>query len=117
MTLSVVKIIISAVLIALISELSKRSVFLGGVLASLPLISILAMIWLYIETKSIQAVTNLSMSIFWLVIPSLTLFLTLPILLKRGTPFYLSLIISSIATVLAYYLMVLFLQKIGIKID
>ena len=116
MTLSVVKVIVSAVLIALISELSKRSTLWGGILASLPLVSLLAMVWLYVDTKNVQSVANLSTSIFWMVIPSLTLFLVFPWLIKKQMPFYGALAISCVATVIAYYGMLALLQRFGIKI-
>jgi hypothetical protein len=85
------KILISAVLIVAISEVAKRSSLVGGLIASLPVISILAFMWLYVDTKSIEKITALSYSIFWLVLPSLSLFVTLPWLLKKTGNFYLSL--------------------------
>ncbi len=110
------KILISSILIVIISELSKKSSFWGGVFASVPLISVLAFIWLYIDTGSIEKISQLSYSIFWLVIPSLSLFLILPELLKYKLDFYLSLTISLIIMILFYYAMVLILNKLEIKI-
>ncbi len=117
MTFAVLKIIISAVLIALISELAKRSALWGGVLASLPLVSLLAMIWLYVDTKNAQLVANLSTSVFWMVIPSLTLFLVFPWLIKKQLPFYGALALSCIATVMAYYGTLAVLQRFGTNPD
>ena len=79
----IIKVLVSAVLIVAISEISKRSSFWGGILASVPLVSVLAFIWLYIDTKSVEKISQLSYSVFWLVIPSLSLFITLPLLLKK----------------------------------
>jgi hypothetical protein len=79
----------------------------------LPLVSILAMIWMYVETQDTKAIALLSKDIFWLVIPSLILFIALPVLLNRKIHFYLALIISSILTFIGYYLMMLLLKKIG----
>lgn len=110
-----VKILISAGIIAAVSEIFKRSSFIGSIFASMPLVSILAFIWLYQETKSKEQVSELSMGIFWLVIPSLTLFILLPYLLKK-MDFYPSLIISLIATAACYFAMVFILGKFGIKI-
>ncbi len=70
-----------------ISEAAKRSTLLGGILASLPLTSLLAFIWLYGETGDTGKIANLSVSIFWYVLPSLVLFVALPILLARGPRF------------------------------
>ncbi|MDG4813315.1 DUF3147 family protein [Hydrogenovibrio sp. 3SP14C1] len=110
------KISITVILIVVISEVAKRSSLIGGILASIPLVSVLAMIWLYIDTKDIQKVSELSISIVWLVIPSLTLFVTLPILLKKEINFYLSLMIAISMTAVVYFLMIWALGKLGIKL-
>lgn len=112
----IAKFSISAFLIVLISEVAKCSTLWGGVLASLPVVSILAFIWTYQETKDVQTISSLSFSIFWLVIPSLVLFIALPWLLKRQLPFYAALSIASLLTVGAYYLMLQLLQKFGMKL-
>ncbi|MCW9030468.1 MAG: DUF3147 family protein [Gammaproteobacteria bacterium] len=110
------KIIITTMLIVAISEISKRSTFVGAILASIPLVSVLAMIWLYIDTKNITKVSALSTSVFWLVLPSLTLFISLPILLKQNINFYLSISISIFVTILSYWIMILILNHFGIKL-
>jgi hypothetical protein len=112
----VLKLLLSAGLIVVVSEIAKRSPLWGGVLASLPFISILALTILYLDTKSVQAVTELSYSIFWLVLPSLTLFMTLPLLLKRDIPFFWSLLIACSLTSLAYYLTITLIQRLGYKV-
>lgn len=101
----ITKVFISAVLIVAISELAKRSSVLGAVLASVPLLSVIAMIWLYHESGDTAKISALASSIFWLVIPSLLLFVSLPALLKSGFNFYPSLAISIGLTSLAYLLM------------
>jgi hypothetical protein len=85
-----IKITITAVLVVAISEVAKRSSFAGAVLASVPLISVLALFWLYIETENIERVSELSTSVFWLVLPSLALFVALPLMLRQGINFYFS---------------------------
>ena len=110
------KIAITTLLIVVISEIAKRSSFFGALLASIPLVSVLAMLWLYIDTKDVTKVSALSTSVFWLVIPSLALFVTLPILLKQGVSFYLSMSISVAITVLCYWLMVNILKHYGIML-
>ena len=64
----IIKIIVSAILIAAISEISKRSSLCGGILAAVPLLSVIALIWLFAETRDTEKVSQLSISIFWLVI-------------------------------------------------
>ncbi len=75
---------------------------MAAALASLPLTSILAFLWIYIERKDVTAVTSLSHSIFWLVLPSLVFFLLLPLLIKSGIQFYAALGLSC-AGMAAFY--------------
>lgn len=116
MTYYIVKIAVTTALIVLISEISKRSTLLGAILASVPLISVLAMIWLYSETRDAGQVAALARSIFWLVLPSLVLFVTLPLLLARGVNFYVSLASAVAATVAAYFLMIVAGREFGLKL-
>jgi ABC-type xylose transport system permease subunit len=110
MTYYVIKVVLSAVLIVAVSEIAKRSSFLGGLVASLPIISLLAFVWLYVDTKSLDKVAGLSTSIFWLVLPSLSLFVALPLFLKKTGNFYLGLG-AAIATMLACYVVMVFVLK------
>lgn len=110
------KTIISAVIIVAISEVSKRSSLLGAILASLPLVSYLGIIWLYIDTENKTQVAQLSRSVFWMVIPSLSFFIVLPLLLKTELNFYLSLAISTVVMVAIYFAMIFILQRFGINI-
>jgi hypothetical protein len=112
----IAKVFLTAILVVLISEISKRSSLIGAILASLPMVSILAFIWLYIDTKSVEKISELSTSIFWLVIPSLSLFITLPLLLKSSVNFYASLIISCAIMVLLYFTMIFVLGRLNINL-
>ncbi len=114
MVLYIIKIVLSAVIITVVSEISKRSSLFGGLVASLPLTSLLAIIWLYIDTRNIEKIQSLSVSIFWLVLPSLVFFVTLPVLLKRLS-FTLSLLCSSCITITAYYVMIALLRHFKVK--
>lgn len=110
------KIALTAAIIVAISEIAKRSSFWAAALASLPLTSLLAFIWLHIETGDTQKIAALSQGIFWLVIPSLLLFILLPLLLRAGWGFWASLSASSIATAVAYFGMVWLLGRFNISI-
>tara|TARA_B100000900_G_scaffold383064_1_gene370705 strand:- start:147 stop:500 length:354 start_codon:yes stop_codon:yes gene_type:complete len=111
------KIIISSGIITLVSEISKKSSFIGGLVASIPLISVLSMVWLYIDSKDIvKKIKNLSTSIFWMVIPSLIFFLSIPILINIGFNFWHSLIIAIILTISFYFLTISILSQCGIKV-
>lgn len=116
MTYYVVKILVTTALIVLISEIAKRSSLIGAILASVPLVSVLAMIWLYVDTQDIDKVRDLASSVFWLVLPSLALFVALPILLKHGVNFYFSMTISILITIGCYSLMVYVLGRFGIEL-
>ena len=110
------KILVTVAVVVAVSEIAKRSSFWGAVLASLPLTSLLAFVWLYAETGNAQAVAALSQSIFWLVLPSLPLFVLLPLLLRAGWTFWPSLGVACLATVGAYFGMVWLLERVGIRL-
>lgn len=112
----VLKVFISALVIAGISEVAKRSSFLAAVLASLPLTSLLAFLWLYRETADVGRIAELSYQIFWLVIPSLALFIALPWLLRRGVSFWPSLGLAVLATMAAYFILVPILRRFGVQL-
>lgn len=114
MTQYIIKLLISAAIIVAVSEISKRSSSLGGLLASLPLTSFLAMLWLYRDTRDAAKVAALSMSIFWLVLPSLVFFIALPALLKTNLNFYASFAASTAIMLACYGLMLLILKRFGI---
>jgi hypothetical protein len=97
-----IKTLISALTIAGISELARRYSLLGAALASLPLTSILAFIWLYHDTKDAQKVAALSYDILWMVIPSLLFFIIFPLLIKYGMRFSWALALSCIIMSAAY---------------
>ena len=113
----IIKVLTSSVIIVAISEISKRSSLMGSILASIPLISFLALIWLYIETKDVAKIADLSSGIFWLVIPSLSFFLLFPYLLKRNVQFFVAMTIAAIVMIISYFLMLYVLKKFGIKIQ
>lgn len=92
-----IKTLITALMVAAISELSRRYTVWAALLASLPLTSILAFIWVYKDTGDTGKIIELSYSIFWLVFPSLAFFLILPALLKLDIKFVPALLISCIA--------------------
>ena len=107
---------LSAAVLVAVSEIAKRSSLAGGLLASLPLTSLLAFLWLWHDTHDIAKVVALSTSMLWLVLPSLVLFLVLPVLLKRDVAFYPALGTAVVAMLASYGGMVLVLGKLGIKL-
>lgn len=115
MTYYITKLIITTLLIVLISEISKRSPLAGAILAAIPLVSILAMTWMYIDTEESTKAVEFSQNIVWLIAPSMTLFIAFPLLIKKGLSFYPSMIISISLTVFAYYSVIYLLEKSGIR--
>lgn len=111
-----VKVMLSAVIIVAVSEIAKRSSFWAAALASLPLTSLLAFFWLHLETGDPERIAALSHGIFWLVLPSLVLFVVLPLLLRAGWSFWPSMALSSAATAAAYGAMVWVLSKAGVQL-
>jgi hypothetical protein len=112
----VFKVILTAAAVVAVAEVAKRSTFWAAAVASLPLTSLLAFVWLYVDTRSTERVADLSQGIFWLVLPSLTLFILLPLLLRGGLGFWLSLGVSCVATAAAYFAMAWILGLLGIRV-
>ena len=112
----VLKVAISALLIVAISEIAKRSTGFAALVASLPLTSLLAFIWLHMEASPSEQIADLSNQIFWLVLPSLLLFLLLPILLRHGWSFWVSLGISIAATAGCYLALLPLLRRAGVSL-
>ena len=110
------KIALSALIVVAVAEVAKRTTFWAAALASMPLTSVLAFVWLYLDTGDVQRVATLSGSIFWLVLPSLLLLVLLPILLRNGHGFWLSLAVSSVATALAYLGTIKLLGLFGVRL-
>jgi hypothetical protein len=100
----------SAALVA-VAEIAKRSSVWAALVASLPLTSLLAFVWLYIDTKDTQKIAALSGDIFWLVIPSLALFPMLALLLRSGVPFWWAMAGAIAASLLAYAITLYFLPS------
>ena len=113
---TVIKLLLSSGIIVIVSEIAKKNTFIGGLIASIPLVSVMAMVWLYIDTKDIENINALSKSILWMVVPSLALFISLPVLLKSGVNFYISMGISILVTMGCYWLTIAALSKFGIKL-
>lgn len=110
----IVKIFISALLIAGASELSKRNTFLSALLISLPLVSVLSFAWVYIESKDLQKISQLSTDVLLMIVPSLILFIALPLLIKWGLNFRLCVTLSCLITSGTYAVYVKVLSRFGI---
>ena len=112
----IIKAALSGVIVAAVSEVARRYPGWGGLVASLPLTSLLAMVWLYRDTGEGERVAELAGSTFWFIIPSLPLFLALPMLLRSGIGFWPSMAIAVAGTLALYALMFWAAPKLGIKL-
>lgn len=109
------KVLITSIVIVLISEISRRSTIFAGILASIPLTSLLAISWIYMERQD-QEVTQLSFNIMLMIPPSLAFFVVLPYCLKLKIEFIPSLFISIIVTALVYSLYIYLLGLFEIRL-
>lgn len=114
--LYVIKLLISAAIIVAVTEVAKANATLGGLIKSLPLVSLVALIWVYVETRDTQTIAQLSSSTFWFVLPTLPMFLVLPALLNRGYSFWLSLLVALSVMLLCYGLTLFLLRRSGVTI-
>lgn len=112
----VIKILLTVAVVVAVSEIAKRSTFWGAALASLPLTSVLAFVWLYLETGDTQRIATLSAGIFWLVLPSLLLFVALAYTLKSGWGFWPALGVACVLTAAAYFGIVWCLERLDVRI-
>lgn len=107
---------VSGVIVALVSEIARRSAGLGALVASLPLVSVLGMVWLWHDTADPKRMADHAGATFFYVLPSLPMFLLIPALLHRGVGFWPALAAGCILTMLLYLLMVALLARWGMRL-
>ena len=111
-----VKALLSGLIIAVVSEVAKRSPGAGALIVSLPLVSILGMIWLWRDTADPARLATHAQATFWYVLPSLPMFLLVPALLRRGVGFWPALLAGCALTVALYLAMTLLGPRLGLKL-
>src|SRR3982750_2748414 len=97
-----IKAAISGVIVAIVSEVAKRYPGFGALIASLPLVSVLGMIWLWHDKPDVPNMAAHIQATFWFVLPSLPMFLLMPILLRQGVSFWTTLLVGCTLTMLLY---------------
>jgi len=115
----IIKYIITAAIVVAATELAKRSDKLGAIIVALPMVTIIAMIWLHVEAKGGEQVTkvaNHAYYTFWYVIPTLPMFLVMSRMIKQGANFWLALLVYMVGTVALFYLSYFILKKVGIQL-
>ncbi|HCW94518.1 hypothetical protein QX25_10725 [Stutzerimonas stutzeri] len=111
----IAKYLLTAAVVVLVSEVAKRSDRLGGFLAALPLITVLAMIWLYVERQPLEKIANHAWYTFWYVLPTLPMFLLFPRLLAR-LGFWPALLAGALLTVGCFGPLALLLRRFGVQL-
>ena len=110
------KAVVSGALVAVVSTLAKKDNFAASIIHSLPLLSLLAFVWLYVDTRDTALIARHAQGTFWFVLPTLPLFLTLPWLLRRGVAFWPSLAVGVALTAALYFLTLRLLKAAGITL-
>jgi hypothetical protein len=116
MTYLLVKALLSGFIIAVASEIARRSPGLGALIVSLPLVSILAILWLWRDTGDTARIAAHAQATFWYVLPSLPMFLALPALLRAGVNFWLALLLACALTIALYLAMTALAPRLGLKL-
>ena len=116
MTHYLIKLFLSAAVIATVTEVAKRNNFAASIIHSLPLTSLLAFIWLYAETKDSALIGKHSFGTFWFVLPTLPMFLVLPWLINKGMAFWPAFGLCIAGTVVLYFITMKLLALIGVQL-
>lgn len=111
----VIKYGLTAAIVVLISEVAKRSDRLGGLIAALPIVTVLVLIWMKIEGQSQEKIANHAWYTFWYVLPTLPMFLFFPVIYQRWG-FWLTLLSSCLLTIVIFWFYSLLLRRFGIHL-
>lgn len=111
-----IKAALSGIIVALVSEIAKRNPGFGALVASLPLISLLGMIWLWRDTHDPVRMASHVEATFWFVLPSLPMFLLIPLMLRQGASFWVSLAVGCAVTVALYLGMTWVGPRFGLRL-
>jgi hypothetical protein len=112
----VTRALLSGIIIALIAVIGRKAPAAGALIASLPLISILGMIWLWRDTSDPQLLANHAEATFWYVLPSLPMFLLIPWMLRAGHSFWLALASGIALTIFLYLLTIAIAARFGVRL-
>jgi hypothetical protein len=116
MTYLILKSLISGIIIMAVSEIAKRSPAFGALVASLPLVSLLAIIWLWRDTGDTVRIANHAEATFWYVIPSLPMFLAFPYMLRHGVGFWWALVAACVLTIALYGVTIFIAARFGVRL-
>jgi hypothetical protein len=111
-----IKAAISGVIVAIVSEVAKRYPGFGALIASLPLVSVLGMIWLWRDKPDVPNMAAHVEATFWFVLPSLPMFLLIPAMLRQGYGFWVALVAGCMLTMVLYGIMVWAGPRLGLRL-
>lgn len=111
-----IKALISGLIVAAVSEIAKRYPGFGGLIASLPLVSVLGMLWLWREKPDAANMASHAEATFWFVLPSLPMFLAIPAMLRAGINFHVALALGCLLTIILYLGMIALAPRLGLKL-
>ena len=116
MTYLILKALVSGLIVAAASEVARRWPGLGGLIVSLPLVSLMTFLWLWRDTGDTERIAALSQSTFWFFLPSMPLFLVLPLLLRAGWGFWAALGLAVALTLALYAAMFALAPRLGVRL-
>ena len=111
-----VRALLSGLIVAAVSTVARRYPAAGALIASLPLVSVLGMIWLWHDKPDVPNMASHVEATFWFVLPSLPMFLIIPLMLRSGVSFWVSLVAGCALTVALYLLMTWAGPRLGLKL-
>ncbi|MCX6876722.1 MAG: DUF3147 family protein [Verrucomicrobia bacterium] len=116
MLMLVIKYAVTAAVVVLVSEVAKRSDKVGALVASLPFVTIMVMIWLHVEKQGSQKIGSHAYYTFWYVLPTLPMFLVMPWLMSKGLNFWLALAICAAVTMVSFAVTALLAKRLGVNL-
>ncbi len=116
MTFLIVKYAVTALVIVVVSEVAKRSDRVGALIASLPLVTVMVMVWLFIEQQPESKIANHAYYTFWYVLPTLPMFLLMPWMIRKGFGFWPALGAGCLLTVISFFLAAVLVKRFGIDL-
>jgi hypothetical protein len=113
----IAKALLSGVIIMAVSEIAKRSPAFGALVVSLPLVSLMAILWLWRDTGDTGRIADHAEATFWYVLPSLPMFVVLPFMLRHGISFWPSLGAACLLTIMLYGITTLIGARFGVRLN
>jgi hypothetical protein len=111
-----IKALISGIIVAAASEVARRWPGVGGLIVSLPLVSLLTFIWVWQDTRNTHKVAEMAQSAFWFFLPSMPMFLALPAMLKAGVGFWTAFVLAVTGTAVLYLMMFWLAPRLGVRL-